>query len=413
MLHSLFSTLSLAGKSLLNRRATALLTVMSIAVSVALLSAVERVRTDAQTSFSNTISGTDLIIGARSGELNLLLYSVFRIGSPTNSISSEGFEEISERPEVAWTIPLSLGDAHRGFRVVGTNTDYFEYYRYADKRPLEFASGRGFVAATDAVIGAEVAATLGYVVGDSIVVSHGLGNVSFVTHDDNPFSVSGILAPTGTPVDRSVHVSLEGIDVMHGIDVPDGDVNDNNYAPQDITAALVGLNSRVAIFTLQRFINEYETEPLMAVIPGVALQQLWGLIGVAETALFGVSAMVVLAGVLGLLTTLLVSLNERRREMAVLRSVGARPAHVFILLLTEAAILGLAGGLTGLALVQMAVIAARSWAQTEVGIQLGVGFRPFDLYILAGIVVLSVVTSCIPAWRAYRNSLADGLTVRV
>ena len=413
MLHSLFSTLSLAGKSLLNRRATALLTVMSIAVSVALLSAVERVRTDAQTSFSNTISGTDLIIGARSGELNLLLYSVFRIGSPTNSISWKSFEEISERREVAWTIPLSLGDAHRGFRVVGTNTDYFEHYRYADKRLLEFSSGRGFVAATDAVIGAEVAATLGYVVGDSIVVSHGLGNVSFVTHDDNPFSVSGILAPTGTPVDRSVHVSLEGIDVMHGIDVPDGDVSDSNYAPQDITAALVGLNSRVAIFTLQRFINEYETEPLMAVIPGVALQQLWGLIGVAETALFGVSAMVVLAGVLGLLTTLLVSLNERRREMAVLRSVGARPAHVFILLLTEAAILGLAGGLSGLALVQMAVIAARSWAQTEVGIQLGIGFRPFDLYILAGIVVLSVVTSCIPAWRAYRNSLADGLTVRV
>ena len=413
MLHSLASTLALAGKSLLNRRATALLTVMSIAVSVALLSSVERVRTDAQTSFSNTISGTDLIIGARSGELNLLLYSVFRIGSPTNSISWAGFEEIASRREVDWTIPLSLGDAHRGFRVVGTNTDYFRYYRYAGERTLEFASGRGFVAATDAVIGAEVAATLGYVVGDSIVISHGLGDVSFVTHDDNPFTVSGILAPTGTPVDRSVHVSLEGIDVMHGIDVPDGDVSNSSYAPKDITAALVGLKSRVAIFTLQRFINEYEEEALMAVIPGVALQQLWGLIGVAETALFGVSAMVVLAGVLGLLTTLLVSLNERRREMAVLRSVGARPAHVFILLLTEAAMLGLAGGLSGLALVQMAVIAARPWAQTEYGIQLVIGFRPFDLYILVGIVVLAIVTSLIPAWRAYRNSLADGLTVRL
>ncbi len=413
MLHSLASTLSLAAKSLLNRRATALLTVMSIAVSVALLSAVERVRTDAQTSFSNTISGTDLIIGARSGELNLLLYSVFRIGSPTNSITWEGYKEIADRKDVAWTIPLSLGDAHRGYRVVGTNSDYFVHYKYAGQRQLEFAAGRGFVAASDAVIGAEVADALGYVVGDSIIVSHGLGMTSFVMHDDNPFTVSGVLAPTGTPVDRSVHVSLEGIDLMHGIDVPDGDVSESSYAPKDITAALVGLNSRVAIFTLQRFINEYEDEALMAVIPGVALQQLWGLIGVAETALFGVSAMVVLAGVLGLLTTLLVSLNERRREMAVLRSVGARPAHVFILLLTEAGILGLAGGLTGLALVQVAVLTARQWAQNEVGIQLGVGFRPFDLYILVGIVVLAVVTSCIPAWRAYRNSLADGLTVRL
>ncbi|MEM9209507.1 MAG: ABC transporter permease [Pseudomonadota bacterium] len=407
------STLSLASKSLLNRRATALLNVLSIAVSVALLSAVERVRTDAQTSFSNTISGTDLILGARSGELNLLLYSVFRIGSPTNSISWAGFREIASRKEVDWTIPLSLGDAHRGFRVVGTNSDYFVHYKYAGDRTLEFASGKGFTAASDAVIGAEVAATLGYAVGDSIVVSHGLGDVSFVTHDDNPFSVSGILAPTGTPVDRSVHVSLEGIDLMHDIEVPDGDVSNSSYAPKDITAALVGLKSRVAIFSLQRFVDEYETEALMAVIPGVALQQLWGLIGVAETALFGVSAMVVLAGVLGLLTTLLVSLNERRREMAVLRSVGARPAHVFLLLLTEAAMLGLAGGLSGLALVQTAVIAARSWAQNEYGIQLAVGFRSFDLYILLGIVVLAVVTSCIPAWRAYRNSLADGLTVRL
>lgn len=413
MLRSLAGTLSLAGKSLINRRATALLTVMSIAVSVALLSAVERVRTDAQTSFSNTISGTDLIIGARSGELNLLLYSVFRIGSPTNSISWASYEEIANRREVAWTIPLSLGDAHRGYRVVGTNADYFTHYRYADQRPLEFADGEGFTVATDAVIGAEVAAALEYSVGESIVVSHGLGNVSFVTHDDSPFSVSGILAPTGTPVDRSVHVSLQGIDLMHGVDVPGHDVNEGGYAPQEITAALVGLKSRVAIFTLQRFINEFEPEPLMAVIPGVALQQLWGLIGVAEVALFGVSAMVVLAGVLGLLTTLLVSLNERRREMAVLRSVGARPAHVFVLLVTEAAILGLAGGLSGLALVQLAIIAAQQWAQTEVGIQLGVGFRPFDLYILAGIVVIAVATSCIPAWRAYRNSLADGLTVRL
>ena len=413
MLHSVASTLSLACKSLLNRRATALLTVMSIAVSVALLSAVERVRTDAQTSFSNTISGTDLIIGARSGELNLLLYSVFRIGSPTNSISWASYKEIAARREVAWTIPLSLGDAHRGYRVVGTNADYFLHYKYAGQRRLEFADGERFTAATDAVIGAEVAASLGYNVGDSIVVSHGLGDVSFVSHDDNPFTVSGILARTGTPVDRSVHVSLEGIDLMHGIDVPDSSVTGVAYEPQDITAALVGLKSRVAIFSLQRFINESEKEALMAVIPGVALQQLWGLIGVAETALFGVSAMVVLAGVLGLLTTLLVSLNERRREMAVLRAVGARPAHVFVLLLTEAAILGVAGGLSGLALVQLAVLVARPWAQTEVGIQLSVGFRPFDLYILGGIVVLAVVTSCIPAWRAYRNSLADGLTVRL
>ena len=410
MLHSLASTLSLAISSLRNRQATAILTILSIAVSVALLSSVERVRTDAQSSFSNTISGTDLIVGARSGELNLLLYSVFRIGSPTNSISWSAYREIADRSEVAWMIPISLGDAHRGYRVVGTDENYFEHYKYADQRSLEIAVGDPFTAPTEAVIGAEVAADLGYGVGKQIVVSHGLGETSFVTHDDNPFTVTGILAPTGTPVDRAVHISLQGMDLIHG-SADQAVVAD--YAPSEITAALVGLNSRTAIFRLQRYINEFEEEPLLAVIPGVALQQLWGLIGVAETALFGVSAMVVLAGALGLLTTLLVSLNERRREMAVLRSVGARPVHIFVLLVAEAAMLGLAGAIVGLTVVQTAVLASRNWVLTEFGIQLSVGLRPFDIYLLAGIVVLAVLVSCIPAWRAYRNSLADGLTVRI
>ena len=405
---------SLVVSSLLNRRTTAALTVASIAVSVALLSAVDRVRTDAQTSFANTISGTDLIIGGRSGELNLLLYSVFRIGNPTNNIRWESFEEIAARREVAWAIPLSLGDAHRGYRVMGTDASYFDHYRFADQRSLELAAGERFTTAMDAVIGAEVAEKLGYSVGQEIVVSHGVAETSFITHDDDPFTVSGILARTGTPVDRTVHISLRGMDLIHdkGRDgTPLTEFAD--YAPEEVTAILVGLESRVAIFRLQRFINEYEDEPLAAIIPGVALQQLWGLIGVAEYALFGVSAMVVLAGALGLLTTLLVSLNERRREMSVLRSVGTSPGHVFALLVSEAALLALAGATVGLLLVQVSILIAEPWVLETVGIQLSAGLRVFDLYVLGGIVVLSVIISTIPAWRAYRNSLADGLTVRL
>ena len=411
MLRSLRNTVSLVWRSLLNRRTTAILTVASIAVSIALLSAVDRIRTDAQASFENTISSTDLIIGARSGELNLLLYSVFRIGNPTNNIDWTSYEAIASQREVAWTIPLSLGDAHRGYRVLGTNLSYFEHYRYADQRPLEFASGKSFDAPIEAVIGAEVAAQLGYAVGSEIVISHGVGETSFIAHDDNPFVVSGILARTGTPVDRTVHITLRGMDLIH--DKDPGTIPTHDYAPSEITAVLVGLQSRISIFTLQRFVNEYEPEALSAIIPGVALQQLWGLIGVAENALLGVSAMVVLAGVLGLLTTLLVNLNERRREMSVLRSVGASPGHVFGLLVAEAALLALAGAICGLLIVQVSAFAAGQWAQSAVGIELSVGLRSFDVYVLLGIVVLAVLISTIPAWRAYRNSLADGLTVRL
>ncbi len=414
MLHNIGNALSLVFKSLLNRRTTAILTVASIAVSAGLLSIVDRVRTDTQTSFANTISGTDLIVGARSGDLNLLLYSVFRIGNPTNNVRWETYETIGARPEVDWTIPVSLGDAHRGYRVLATDLGYFSHYRYADRRSLEFLKGGPFVSATETVIGAEVAERLGYDVGRQIVVSHGLADTSFLTHDEDPFTVSGILARTGTPVDRTVHISLSGMDLIHSDGGGDRVASPvEGYEPEEITAFLIGLKSKTAIFGMQRYINEFEDEPMTAVIPGVALQQLWGLVRVAEYALLGVSAMVVLASVLGLLATLLVSLNERRREMSVLRSVGARPGHIFTLLLSEAAMLAFLGALSGLLLVQLGILAIRRYALSEFGIQLSVELRAFDLYVLAGILGIAVLVSVVPAWRAYRNSLADGLTVRL
>ena len=413
MPHNIGNAISLVFKSLMNRRATAILTVASIAVSAALLSVVERVRTDARTSFANTISGTDLIIGARSGDLNLLLYSVFRIGNPTNNIAWSSYEQIGGRPEVDWTIPFSLGDAHRGYRVLATDLGYFDHYRYADRRELAFRKGGPFATASEAVIGAEVAERLGYDVGREIIVSHGLTETSFLTHDEDPFTITGILARTGTPVDRTVHISLSGMDLIHSSGAARVPAPAEGYEPEAITAFLVGLKSKTSIFALQRYINEFEDEPMTAVIPGVALQQLWGLIRVAEYALFGVSAMVVLASVLGLLATLLVSLNERRREMSVLRSVGARPGHIFALLLSEAAMLAFLGALSGLLLIQLGIVAIRQFALTEFGIQMSVGLRAFDFYVLAGILGIAVLVSVIPAWRAYRNSLADGLTVRL
>ena len=174
----------LAAKSLVNRRLTAGLTVLSVAVSVALLVGVERVRSEAKASFTNTISGADLIVGARSGPINLLLYSVFRVGDATNNIGWDSYREIAARPEVAWTIPISLGDSHRGFRVLGTNEDYFEHYRFAGGRSIAFAQGASFVYFNNAVLGADVAASLGYAVGDAIVVSHGIGDISFKHHDE-------------------------------------------------------------------------------------------------------------------------------------------------------------------------------------------------------------------------------------
>lgn len=209
------AVLALAWKSLFNRRFTALLTVGSIALSVMLLIGVERLRTEAKSGFANTISGTDLIVGARSGSLQLLLYSLFRIGDATNNISWESYQDIARHEAVEWSVPISLGDSHRGFRVMGTDSAYFEHYKYARSRSLTFEQGQPFNDLYDTVIGSEIARKLGYKIGETFVIAHGAGKVSFQEHADKPFKVVGILAPTGTPVDQTVHISLAGIEAIH------------------------------------------------------------------------------------------------------------------------------------------------------------------------------------------------------
>jgi len=416
--------LSLAWLSLRNRRFTAALTVISIALSVTLLIGVERLRTEARASFANTISGTDLIVGARGGAVQLLLYSVFRIGNATNNISWQSYRDIAAHPKVAWTIPLSLGDSHRGFRVLGTTGDYFRHYRYARDRGLELAQGKPFEDLYDAVLGAEVAETLGYSLGDQIIVAHGTGDVGFARHEDKPFRVVGILARTGTPVDRTVHVSLEAIEAIHvdwrsgapipGLSVSAEQARQMDLTPKAITAALVGLKSRIATFQVQRFINDYPEEPLSAILPGVALSELWGLVGVAENALLLVSAFVVVVGLFGMLTALLTSLEERRREMAILRSVGARPAHVFALIMGEAGFLTLLGIALGLGILYLLLLISQPLIQTRYGIFISLGgLSGYELILLGAVVLAGFLVGSVPAYRAYRLSLADGLSIRI
>jgi putative ABC transport system permease protein len=418
-------TLTLAWKSLWNRRATALLTICAIAISVALLLGVQKLRTAARESFANTVSGVDLIVGARSGPLNLLLYSIFRIGDATANVSWKTYQKIATHPDVAWTIPISLGDSHRGFRVMGTDGDYFAHYRFGGDHELKFSSGGPFHDLYDAVLGADVARTLGYKLGDSIIVAHGVGNVSFAEHKDKPFRVVGILAPTGTPVDRTVHVSLEAITAIHidwqsGMQAPPGyrvsaaEARHRDLTPDTITAFLVGMRSRVMTFTMQRAINDYRQEPLLAILPGVALSQLWELVGVADTALMIVAACVVLAGLLGMLTAILTSLNERRREMAVLRSVGARPRHIFALLIAEAGLLAASGVAAGIGLTYLLLFVGRPLLEKRSGIFVTVtGLSQTDSAILGGIIIAALLMGLLPAFRAYRNALSDGLQVRV
>ncbi|EPM4281896.1 ABC transporter permease [Vibrio alginolyticus] len=417
------AVVKLAWKSLMNRKATAILTIMTVAISVVLLLGVERIRTQAKDSFANTISGTDLIIGGRSGQVNLLLYSVFRIGNATNNIDWKSYQEFANHRSVDWAIPISLGDSHKGFRVMGTNHSYFEHYKFGSKQPLTFSKGREFHGLFETVLGSDVAKQLGYDIGSEIIIAHGISDVGFSRHDNLPFKVVGILAPTGTPVDKTVHVSLEAIEAIHvgwesgarlGPTPKAQDLKNRDFQPKQITAMLVGLKSRIQTFALQRQINTYPKEPLSAIMPGVALHELWGMMSVAEQALMAVSGFVVIAGLLGMLSSLLTSLQERRREMAILRAMGARPRHVFSLLISEASLLTAAGIITGVTGLYAILAIAQPIIQQHYGIHLTLSILSNYEWMLLGFVQCAgIVIGFIPALRAYRQSLSDGMTIRI
>lgn len=415
--------LRIALKSARFRRTSLLLTVLSIAISVTLLLGVDVVRKEAKSSFLNTISQTDLIVGARSGPSNLLLYSVFHIGSATNNVTWESYETIAELDEVAWTVPISLGDSHRGFRVMGTTSAYFDFYRYGNKNTLAFDQGAAFDEAYDTVLGADVARDLDYEIGDEIIISHGLVSVDFADHADKPFTVVGILDKTGTPVDRAVHVSLAGIEAVHvdwqggsrsGVTLDAEQALKFDLTPDSITSFMVGLDNRALTFRVQREINDYAAEPLTAILPGSTLNEFWRTISTVEQVLFVLSLFVLVAGLLGMLTTILSTLNERRREIAVLRAIGARPATVVMLIVLETLLVVLAGCLLGVAMLYGLMTAARPTVARRIGVDLAPSWLDStQILIMAAVILGATVVSLIPGFIAYRRSIQDGLAIRV
>lgn len=413
--------LRLALASLWSRKGSVLLTFLAITVSIFVLLGVEQVRQQAKHSFGNTVSGIDLIVGARTGDVNLLLYAVFRLGNATNNITWQSYQHIAADPNVAWTIPISLGDSHKGYRVMGTTGDYFTHFRFGREEPLSFSEGAPFAEVFDVVLGSEVARALNYEPGDELILAHGLGSTSFSQHEDTPFRVVGILKPTGTPVDQTLHVSLEGIEAMHlgwsnGVKLPGraGGTNDiarETLTPKAITAVMVGLKSRLATFKLQRQINTYTGEPLLAILPGVTLTQLWQMMAVMENALRLISALVLLASLLGLAAMLLASIRERRQEIAVMRAIGASPWFLLALIEVEALLIAAAGTVVAVLLLMLSTTLANTILAEKFSLfidsgQLAAPLAGYPLIIFA----CTLVIGLIPGIVVYRRALQQQLS---
>ena len=255
--------LRLAYESLRSRKFTSGLTVFSIALSVMLLVGVDRIRQGTQVEFEGTLSQTDLVVGARGGSLPLLLYAVFHIGTANNDISYESYQHLANHPAVLWTIPLTMGDSHRGFRVVATDDNFYEHYRYRGDHSLQLARGTRAAGIFDAVLGSAAAAQLHYHLGQKIILSHGLQG-SFLNHTADPYTVVGILARTATPVDRAIYITLLGDEAMHlgwqnGAPplqaIPEAQIHPSDLHIKTVSAFLLRSKSRISTLFLQREIN--------------------------------------------------------------------------------------------------------------------------------------------------------------
>jgi putative ABC transport system permease protein len=319
-------------------------------------------------------------------------------------------------------VPISLGDSHKGFRVMGTNNEFFKRYKFRGGQSIELEKGNNLVDLYDVIIGAGVAEKLNYSVGTPLIVSHGLQ--SFSDHDDQPFRVSGILAKTGTPVDNTVIVSLEAIEAIHvdwstgakipGQITPVEEIRQMDLSPKNITAALIGVNSKLQIFQLQRWINEYPEESLSSILPGVALQELWRIVGVVENLLLGISVTVIFTTLIGMTAIIFSSLNERRREMAIWRAMGASPKVVIGLLMLEALIISVMSIIVSTVMLFLTLYVLQPWIDNTYGILVNIETLAVkDIYIFMLFILSASLVSLIPAIRAYWFSINDGMTIKI
>ena len=401
--------LRIAIQSALARRSALLIMVLSTAISVAILLGVFKIRDDTKTSFSNAISGVDLVVGAKGSPTELILYSVFHIGRASNTIPASLEKTLVDLRQVAWVVPVQLGDSYRNYPVVGTSIDFFKRVK-AQGRHLQLAQGYALSDPRlfDVVLGHAVAKNTQHRIGEQIAISHGSGTGPKQDHSNSPFRIIGILEASGTPIDNAVFISTNAFDALH--DIADGGLQFARLNPDSQASAFfIGLKDRGSVFSVRRQIDSLPNS-LMAVMPGVALDELWSSMEIAENALLLIALGVLITTILGITATLLVSLESRRRELAIFRAVGAKPYQLLSLILTEALMVCVVGILLGWTLLQLIILTANDYLRKEWGVVSEPSLPSMnDGLALLYLVLVVLISASIPAMKAYKMALSEGL----
>jgi len=400
-------------KSIQNRKITFLLSVISISISVVLLLGVDKAIKSSKAHFLNTINSTDIIVASSNGSLDILLNLIFHISDPLKEMSFKSFEDIKSFDEIKWGVPLSIGDTFKGFDVVSTDKNYFKYYKYSYSKSLKFEQGRSFEGFYDVIVGNKVAKKLHLRIGDDIHLSHGKHHHKHI-HKNRAFKIVGILKKSMTPNDESVFIQLKADEAIH-IEWQSGHFVDMHISseklakmdikPKHISGMLLGLKNRSAILSVEDKINHYRGENLKAVIPAKALSKLYKLMKNLQELLMMISGAVFVAAIFTMLSSMFATLNERRREIAIFRSLGASIKIIFLLFAIESFLVISSGIIVGVVIVAILSI----FAPFDISYNIDI----YEFFMLFSMIIIALFASIFPAIKSYKNALQDSLMVRV
>ncbi|MFA6962487.1 MAG: FtsX-like permease family protein [Opitutaceae bacterium] len=391
----------LVRRSLRQHALSTLVTALSIALAGGLLMAVWAVKTQARAVFTQTDTGFDAVLGARGSKLQLVLNAVFHLEASPGNITAADYDQIRANPAVRRAVPLALGDNLKGYRIVGTIPEFFTEGEYAPGRHFKLAQGKWFaLMAREAVVGDFAARQLGLKVGDTFHPFHGLSYNPSEQHAET-YVVAGVLAPSNTPVDKVVWIPVEGVQTMTGHDPKMSD---------ELSAVLVKLTSPMVGFQLDRIYNREGSRLTFAYPIGAIVADLFGKISWFDQVLSLVAWLVAVVSAAGVLVAIYNSMSARRKDLAILRALGARRVLLFASVVTEAAMIGALGMVLALAVYAGIFygVAAAIRAQTGVALEPW-AWTPVFVWAPLGMVVLCALSGLLPAAKAYRTDVARHL----
>jgi putative ABC transport system permease protein len=400
---------------------TSLVTI-SLMASMVLLLSIERIQQGAEEGFNQSISGVDAIIGPRSSSIELVLYTVFHLGRPTNNITTKTVNDVKLRGDISWLVPIALGDSHKGFRVVATEPNYFEHIKYANGQPLVFSKGVAFAELSEAVLGSDVAEKLSYRVGSKIQITHGSVESVGSKHDDFSFVVTGILNKTGTPIDQAIFLDLKGYELLHLgwksgkkifnlDDINLSSLPEDALIPKTVTAAFIGLKSKLTLFNFSKNIREYPKEAISAVIPGIALSELWSIVGLVDKGFQLLSWIIIAISLIAMVTLIIASLDNRKQEMTIYRANGASPKFLAMMVLCESLVIGLTA-IVG-AIILVTIVTYFATAQLNLALGISPSFKWIsmgEITVFSFILLAGALSSLIPAVMVFRKNLHQTLS---